>query len=464
MGRFFRGLFKFFFWLLMVAVVFGLLYVFYPAVMPDDTNTVARFNLVSPYIKGLNGSWTLSMTESMEDGTMSVDMSGRFDGKLGVGFNMNSIQTRVNSISEESEQIVQNICLDSASGVLYVEKDDRWSAYSNGILSVDPVWWSNQVVPSAFSYEGSAEVEFEKLGVLGKQATVISHTYSGSDVAQLLTHLHVPFDGDIDTTSTDMSVAIYMHPFLGIPMKCTVQSLESGQPIVIKHNNGAESKILSFNLVFKVDDYSGISSVSIPQVASDLEIVPVISDMIVAEDPVISSPDDPTIVVPDDAIFTSDGQWALSFDSSGVFDTVVRNGRSQLHITSSQILTGQPTVDIYFRDKLDAYSAAKSDAVSALLYYDSIDGLVELYVNTDLLQSYVAGHTAYMYLAQYTSYEDSFVSADYVAYIELTPTQYARVVISSIVDVGVNVVLNDDYAASILDRISVIDLRGGGLR
>lgn len=456
MKRFFRGLFRFLFWLSMVAVVFGLLFVFYPAVMPDDTNTVARFNLVSPYIKGLNGVWTVEMQESGSDGTVDINMSGSFAGKIGVGLTMTSDQVKTSSDPDAAPvKSAQAVHLDSVSDVLYVMKNDRWSAYSNGVLSVDPKWWSSQVVPSSFSYEGSAKTPS------GKSASVIAHTYSGSDVNQLLTHLHLPVDGTIDASSSDMSAAIYMHPFFGYPMRVVIQSLSSGQPIEISHLDGSVSKVLSFNLTFDINGFDGIDSVSIPEVASEAKVVPATSDIIVSDEsaaPVHTA----KIEVPEGAIYTSDGRWALGFDDSGLFDTVNRVGTSRLEVGSSTSLTGQPMVDIYFRDKLDAYSAAKTDAVTALLYYDKREDISEVYVNTNLLQTFVSGHTAYCYLAQYTMAEYGFVNADYVAYIELTPTQYARVVISSMVDLGINVVLNDDYAASILDRIWIMDLSEGG--
>lgn len=454
MKRFFMGFLRLLFWGLMVAIVFGLLFVFYPAVMPDDTNTVARFNLVSPYIKGLNGIWVLAMSEETPAGTSEVNMEGTFDGSLGVGLTMKSTQKRLDPDTGKFDVVKRAVHYDAASDMLYVMKNDRWFAYSNGSLSVDTKWWASQVVPSSFSHEGSAATP------AGETASVIAHTYSGSDINQLLSHLHIPFDGTIDASSSDLSAAIYMHPFLGYPMRVVIRSVSSGSPIEITHTDGSVSKILSFNLGFDVTGFDGVDTIEIPKVASDSEVVPVTSDIIVAEDPVV--PKAAAVKeVPDGAIFTSDGRWALGFDTSGIFDTVMREGNSKLTITSSEVLSGQPVITIYFRDMLDAYSAAKSDAVSALLYYDGREDLTEVFVNTRLLQSFISGHTAYMYLSQYTNQSENYVNTDYVVYIELTPTQYARVVISSMVDTGLNVILTDDYAASILDRIWIMDLAGG---
>ena len=65
----------------------------------------------------------------------------------------------------------------------------------------------------------------------------------------------------------------------------------------------------------------------------------------------------------------------------------------------------------------------------------------------------------YVYHAQYTDSENGFVNTNYFAYIMLSESSFARVVISSMVDPGVNVVLTDGYANSMLSQITVV--KGG---
>lgn len=445
-------------WGTLLALTAGVLFAFYPTFMPDDINTVKRFMLVAPYVHALAGTYDMSLTKDYGDFKADTTVKGSFEGSLSKGFRMNSSFTDT-SVDAEGEKLetnyTKNVYMDVVRDILYVNKSDRWFAYSNAVGAVDSLWWANQIVPSSFTYEGHADTPS------GKSSTVLVHTYSGSDVASLFDHLHITFDGDLDTTDSDVLVAVYIHPIAGILQYVSVQSSETGYPLVVRKTDGSSYTITSFHLGFDVVDYKSsfdMSLVQLPNTFSEEDIVPVTSDLVVADVSHDTVQERVTVDIPDGAIYTSDGLFAVGFDASGVFDQVEHPDNVSLSVTSSQTLTGQPHINIYFRDKLDAYSAAKSDAVAALLYYDKAEDISEVYVNTDLLASYIAGHPAYMYLSQYTDTADGFVNIDYCVYIELTKTQYVRVVISSLVDVGINTVLTDDYAYSILKHLWIMDL------
>jgi hypothetical protein len=183
--------------------------------------------------------------------------------------------------------------------------------------------------------------------------------------------------------------------------------------------------------------------------------------MIVVENDYTDDPDVVKVVekIPG-GIISPDRRWNVGFDSNGTFDKVSVVENSRIQATSSQTLTGQPEIEIYYRDKLDAYSAAKSDAKTALQYYNDTEGLSEAYVDVTMLQSMIDGHVAYMYLSQFTDDQYDYVASYYCVYIELTPTQYVRMVVSSLVDPGINPVLSDEYVKRILDHIWIQDLNG----
>ena len=424
-----------------------------PVIVPDDKNvldlsqsSVSDISEITVNMNGniIYGSGEMGIYLSYE-GVLRGDVNNTITGNLTrhmaevKAVDLNNWQVisdfDVNSISvDNSVDTSLDWYLDTNGDAYYEkQKDTKWIGYSNGTSIVDISWWLSQLNDKAFKYGGKTKDS------RGKSVYVLDVMYSGNDIVDLMKHMGLRMN--VDASGADLHVLVYVDRWSGVPTEINVSASNTGSQIMVFDNDAMNYlSVFDFQLLLdmKTDE------VVIPSDITQLDLV---------------EPDNSLLSKGSASIDEEHGlslhDVYVNVEANDVFDVVSYDfEKNMISVSSKKKLDGQPTMTVSLVDNMDAYTNAVSDKAAVAKFYNDL-GLTELYVSQDVTQLSVADKPTYLYHTQYTEPEYGFVNTDYVAYITLSDMSFAKVIISSMVDRGVNVVLTDAYVKSMLSQISV---------
>lgn len=430
-------LYKLMVFFILVIVVSGLLVgcgFSLPILNPDDVSVSKRFLEGLKSIDDVSGGVDIEYERSFGNDKVSRHMSGRFAGNVSekMGFDL--------SVDDESYKGV----VDIGNQILYMQQDDQdWVAYSDAMSVIDPEWWID-ICSNRLGYAGKKEDSN------GRSGYELSNSFTGEDSGKLLAHLHIPFIGENDASSSDIIISVIIDKLSGKPYEAQIRSSKSGNPISVFEEDGTEWQVDNFVLTITFS-YKGIQSFSIPDEALKVTPIEPGSDLVVTEDESDSGSNHDS----DEYIMSGDKNWKAGFSGHSIFDSVESVKGTRLDIQASEYTAGNPIISMKFVSGLDAYNSADSDASIALKYYAKQSALTDIYVSENILASSIAGCPAYSYIQQYTEKELGFVNSEYCTYVELTDELSLYIKISSMVDPGVSTVLTESYAQSVLENVWV---------
>ena len=424
-----------------------------PVIVPDDKNVLdlsqSSVSDISEITVNMNGNIIYG---SGEMGTyLSYESVLRGDVNNTITGNLTRHMAEVKAVDLNNWQVISDFDVNSISvdnsvdtsldwyldtnGDAYYEKqmDTKWIGYSNGTSIVDISWWLSQLNDKAFKYGGKTKDS------RGKSVYVLDVMYSGNDIVDLMKHMGLRMN--VDASGADLHVLVYVDRWSGVPTEINVSASNTGSQIMVFDNDAMNYlSVFDFQLLLdmKTDE------VVIPSDITQLDLV---------------EPDNSLLSKGSASIDEEHGlslhDVYVNVEANDVFDVVSYDfEKNMISVSSKKKLDGQPTMTVSLVDNMDAYTNAVSDKAAVAKFYNDL-GLTELYVSQDVTQLFVAGNPTYLYHTQYTEPEYGFVNTDYVAYITLSDMSFAKVVISSMVDRGVNVVLTDAYVKSMLSQISV---------
>lgn len=405
----------------------------FPILTPDDANVSKRFVSGVKSLDEIAGSITIEYERSLGNDKVSRNMTGSFYGNVSdcVGIDL--------SADEETYGCVVNV----PDEILYTQKDNQWSVYSDAMSVVDPDWWMD-VCTNKLSYGGKGKDS------TGRSGYILSNAFSGDGSGELLSHLHIPFIGENDASSSDIILSVVLDKLSGEPYEITVKLSKSGSPISVFEDDGTEWYVNGFVMTILFDD-TYQKAISIPEEVKDQMPQEPGFDMAVAEDGAKHANED--------GILSNDKAFKAGFSEHSIFDEVEIIKGTRLDIHASQYTAGDPQISIKFVSGLDAYNSADSDASMALKYYAKQSSLTDIYVSENVLASSIDGLPCYSYIQQYTDKKYGFVNSEYCTYVHLTDELSLYIKISSMVDPGVSTVLTETYASSVLENVWIDDLR-----
>ena len=410
----------------------------FPVLVPDN-QSVAKF--LSGFLSdqdGVSGSYTLSyvLSDEVKEKQDVTEREGTFQGN----------RKGISSIVSDDAAYYYDV----KKKLLYEQTKDAIAVYSDGDRALDLDWWKDQLSVGNFKYGGKTDY---KVGSDQKSVFLLDKTYSGDELASLLSHLHISFPGTVEAAKSDMVVTLYLDRFTGRLYSLSVVHAETGKPVTVIGSKNKKQILSEFHLEFLFSDYD-VMNVKIPKEFQKIEPegFPARLD---------ASSMGSSGSVKDDVLVSEDGSFSATFGEHRVFDTLTAGESGTLVITSSQELVGAPEVTLSFVTGLNAYDSVREDAKAALSYYDS-NGLSEILVDQDVMQTSVSGsggsYPVYYYGQQYTETEFNYVFQEYVAYVALTDTVSLKCVLSGMTDRGVNGVINDAYFQSVLSCIAIEEL------
>lgn len=324
--------------------------------------------------------------------------------------------------------------LDTDADAYYERQTDAdWSGYQNGTFIIDMDWWLKQMDTMAFRYDGKTK------DADGRSCYLLGMTYSGHDLVSLLKHLGLRWD--VDASSSDMYVQVFVDTWSGVPTQISINASNTGSPVMISDENGVyQLSVFDFDILL----HYKAETIAVPKTVTGLELQEPGNSLLVVDAAKVDKMNGLSL----------HGRY-VNVEANEVFDTIDFDmEKNMISVSSSKVLDGQPTMTISLVDNMDAYTNAVSDRNVALDFYDDL-GLSEIYVPKNITQLSVAECPTYFYHTQYTDNEYGFVNTDYFAYISLSDTSFAKVVVSSMVDQGVSVILTDSYVKSMLSQITV---------
>lgn len=399
-----------------------------PVITPDDKNVSA---LVSDYMANISdvsvdfkGSMKFESTSKPEH---VVTKTGSISGDIGdVLYGTFSSENVENNKTHNSSV---DWYLNSKSDIFYENVDSSdWIGYKDGSKVYDFSWWHDIVADINLKYSGEVSLD-------GSKVLLLDRTYSGSDLEMLLRHLHISWNADL--SQSDMTLSIYADRWTGKPIKIVVSFAESGMPIVV-NNDGVNEKLVDFNYTFDFNMSS--NDVKLPDIKSDSELIDYVGSAIGA-----------TSITSDGL---SLGNYQVQFEKDDVFDDVsVEYQSAVIDVKSSLSVTGLPDVHVFVKNGLDAYSVISSDKKSTYDFYKASE-LSEIVVS-DITQFSLDNREAYMYSFYYTDVDNNFNSTSYEMCVALDDNTYVKVFMTSVTDRGVNTMLTDEYANSIISQLSI---------
>lgn len=400
-----------------------------PVLVPDNKTVTT---LVSSYVSdrdSVKGSFSLSYElqtgKKFEPYVYKGSFTGHRDGLSGFQI--------------KHEKQVSDYYYDVSGDLLYEVCGDVSHKYEDGGQALDVTWFQDQLDVGGFKYSGEMKRD-------GKTMFVLDRTYSDEGLSELLAHLHIPLPGTVQTSRCDMTVTLYLDRYTGELLEVMVQGSDTGNPVKVLSDNHVESKLLNFELQFRLD-FSHVSDVQLPGSCKDLD-----SEEFPAR--LFAGSAGTSGFVKDGCLLSEDGNWLLQYGKHKVFDTIVPQEDGSLLVTPSEVLTGEPSLSLSYVSGLNAYDSAKIDAKEAFDYYDK-HGFAEIHVDLNPVQFVVDGYPAYYFGSQYTETEFSYVYQSYSAYIELADDLYVKCVLYGMTDRGVNGALNDTYLRSVLSALSI---------
>lgn len=427
-----------------------------PVIIPDDENVLSLSSSVVKDLSSLNVSVDGIMLYGTDTkgyqvtykGSLSGDTSDVLSGKMHM--EKASATSKKDSDWEVAVNKSDNITVsddvlsndiewyrDTKKDAYYEKQTEtKWTGYLNGSSVMDISWWQDQLKENtAFKYGGKAKSSNDK------SCYLLEATYSGDDVVSLMQHLGIR--QNVSATTSDLHVNVYVNKWSGMPVDVEISASDTGSQIMISDDDVSNKlAMFHFRLLFSDD---AASDVSIPKDVSSLELVEPTNQILMTDSAEI-----------DEKKGLRLHDMYVNVTKSDVFNTIKYDtDKNLISVTSDTKLDGQPSMSVSLMDNGDAYLTAVSDRDAIPDFYNSL-GLSELYVSPDVLQTTIDGCPAYVYHAQYTDAENGFVNTNYFAYIMLSESSFAKVVISSMVDPGVDVVLTDGYANSMLSQITVV--------
>lgn len=405
----------------------------FPILTPDDGNVSKRFVSGVKSLDDVAGSITIEYERSLGNDKVSRNMTGSFYG---------SISDQV-EIELSADQESYGCVVDVPGQILYTHKDNDWSVYSDAMSVVDPDWWMD-VFSKKLSYGGKGKDS------KGRSGYLLSNAFSGEGSGELLSHMHIPFIGENDASSSDIILSVVLDKLSGKPYEVTVKLSRSGSPISVFEDDGTEWFVNGFVMTISFDDSYDKEIVIPDEVLSQTPEEPSF-DMAVSETAVSKHKDE-------DGILSNDKQFRAGFSKHSIFDEseIIKGTRLDIH--ASQYTAGNPKISMKFVSGLDAYNSADSDASMALKYYAKQSTLSDIYVSENVLASSISGLPCYSYIQQYTDKTMGFVNSEYCTYVHLTDELSLYIKISSMVDPGVSTVLTESYAQSVLENVWIEDL------
>lgn len=430
-----------------------------PVIIPDDENVLSLSSSVVKDLSSLNVSVDGIMLYGTDTkgyqvtykGSLSGDISDVLSGKMHM--EKASATSKKDSDWEVAVNKSDNITVsddvvsndiewyrDTKNNAYYEKQTEtKWIGYSNGSSVMDIAWWQNQLKENtAFKYGGKAKSSNDK------SCYLLEATYSGDDAVSLMQHLGIR--QNVSASTSDLHVNAYVNKWSGMPVDVEISASDTGSQIMISDDDVSNKlSMFHFRLLFSDD---AASDVSIPKDVTSLNLIEPTNQILMTDSAEI-----------DEKKGLRLHDMYVNVTKSDVFNTVKYDtDKNMISVSSDTKLDGQPSMSVSLIDNGDAYLTAVSDKDAILDFYNSL-GLSELYVSPDVLQTAIDGCPMYVYHAQYTDSENGFVNTNYFAYIMLSESSFAKVVISSMVDPGVNVVLTDGYANSMLSQITVV--KGG---
>lgn len=427
-----------------------------PVIIPDDENVLSLSSSVVKDLSSLNvrvdgimlyGTDTKGYQVTYK-GSLSGDTSDVLSGKMHM--EKASATSKKDSDWEVAVNQSDNITVsddvvsndtewyrDTKKDAYYEKQTEtKWIGYSNGSSVMDIAWWQDQLKENtAFKYGGKAKSSNDK------SCYLLEATYSGDDVVSLMQHLGIR--QNVSATTSDLHVNVYVNKWSGMPVDVEISASDTGSQIMISDDDVLNKlSMFHFRLLFSDDK---VSDVSIPNDVASLDLVEPTNQILMTDSAEI-----------DEKKGLRLHDMYVNVTKSDVFNTIKYDtDKNLISVTSDTKLDGQPSMSVSLMDNGDAYLTAVSDKDAIPDFYNSL-GLSELYVSPDVLQTVIDGCSAYVYHAQYTDAENGFVNTNYFAYIMLSESSFAKAVISSMVDPGVDVVLTDGYANSMLSQITVV--------
>lgn len=413
-----------------------------PVFVPDDENVIALGKAVVSDIDAMTMTTHGLIVYASDSGYRIQRYTQETNGKLSdVLHGSRKLETDVTDqaqdVSFDTWQPSKNASSETIEWYLNGKKDayyqkkntEKWIGYTSGKSIVDSDWWEHQFDNSAIKYGGISD------GCL-----ILEATYTDVDLTKLFQHLNV--DIQTDTSSSDMSVRIFLNRWTGQIKQIQVRLSDTGSGIqTVIDDVTYRMTTCSFDITVSEES----ESVTIPKDVGSVSLVSPSSDMLLADTQTINAKQ---------GLSLGDSCY-VNVEKTESFDEIAYDAEKyQISVSSSSVLDGQPVMTIRLIDGVDAYSYAQTDLSEVVPFYRD-NGLEDLAVSTKLQQTVIAGQPVYWYMAQYTEGSMEFVNIDVVAYMELTDTSVAKVVISSRVDKGESLVLNESYAKAMWSHIIV---------